>query len=1324
MKQTIFLIIILAFSIQAQNLKLEILNGHSGGGVLAVAVSSDGKFALTGSTDNTALLWDLETGKQLRRFVGHEAAVSAVQFSKDGKFVLTASHDKTARLWETATGKPIILQENRNGIFAGHEGRILSAAISADGKLIASGGEDQTARIWDARTGKQLFELKHAGRVNSIAFSPDSRFLLTGGEDKIARLFSTKTGGEIKKFGENSDSFSSVVYSAINADNFWHTSTLGEIKDKTSVAFSPDGSQILTGSYKNRTVRLWDVNLTKEIKSWKMQSSVLTVAFSPNGDSVIGGSESGRSVHLWDIKTGKEIWKIDKTAGSIAMTKDVKLLFVEANKYNRNVSVYDLKNNKQLQDLVGQSDVVNNLAVSSDSKSILVGADNKTSGLWRLEDGELNLWWRENGKIIESYKIYDKNESNQINVRNVAFSPNDEYFAATQEGFVYIHETITGKLFKEFLGFIDLRFTDFAFTQDGKSLFTALEFRREMSLIENRGDLRKKTVLLWDISTGEEKGQFGASDSTKAIVSTIDGKKFATVGNDDEVRLWNTERRQIEQVIKGFLTPVWSVAFSPDGKTIAAASGGEIGSEFRNEADVFAARKANSVRFFDVETGKEQEINRIDGFDKEYIDKVHGFKSVAYSPDGKFLATGSFNGKVYVKNNQTKQLAIFEGHTSAVNSVKFAKDADGKLLVVSGSSDSTTRIWDSATGEEICALITFRDGNWAVVQTRTGRYDAPNGGEIDGIQWVFGNETIALNQLKDIYYTPNLLPRLLGYMPNQPLADVRPLSEIKLFPEVIEQNFDEKTANLTFKIKNRGGGIGAVRLMINGSLAAEDARNEDLKKQLKTNPNLSEAVVIFNVKQSAGFNPKGENCIDIITSDFDQNAQKSFVNSNPKCLSNPKISSRGTAVFNLGGNNNLPEPTLYAIVAGVSDYNGDQLDLNYAAKDAEDFANALGIGARNFLCKSGVPQCDKVNIKLLTTPPKGETKNPLELPTKPNIKAAFAEFAQKAKPEDILVVYFAGHGTSLNVGEQETYFYLTQESENGSPSAVRNTPERSISNTEILDWLSQEFWRTDKKGIDAKNKVLILDTCAAGAFEKVLERNLSPDQIRALEKLKDRSGLQILMGSAANQSAYEASQYGQGLLTYALLEGMKGAALKNETSIETGTLFDYAVNRVPKMDISNGTSGLQSPRIFGSTSIPIGLILTKEDKDAIKIQESPLPIFGRPFFVKKGESDDTLFLIDTFAKKLDEAAETVSRGANGSRQTAPIVFIDKNNFPGALRVTGTYTEENGLIVIEEIKIKKGEISITIEGKVSGKTAEEVAENLLKEILKNLTKFTK
>lgn len=267
--------VIAAFPIFAQDekLRLEILNGHSGGGVLAVAVSHDGKFALTGSTDTTALLWDLDTGKQLRRFFGyHEDAVSAVQFSRDGRFVLTAGHEGSAQLWETATGKRVHgFGELRNGVIIKHFGKILSAAISPDMKLVASAGEDKTVRIWDFETGKEIHKLDHAGRVNSIAFSPDSLLLLTGGEDKIARLYSSETGEEVRQF-------------------------VGHTVEITSVAYSPEGSKILTGNYPE--VYLWDVKTTAEIKRFPYPTLMRdanissTVAFTPSGRGVIAGGRS------------------------------------------------------------------------------------------------------------------------------------------------------------------------------------------------------------------------------------------------------------------------------------------------------------------------------------------------------------------------------------------------------------------------------------------------------------------------------------------------------------------------------------------------------------------------------------------------------------------------------------------------------------------------------------------------------------------------------------------------------------------------------------------------------------------------------------------------------------------------------------------------------------------------------------------------------------------------------------------------------------------------------------------------------------------------
>jgi hypothetical protein len=98
-------------------------------------------------------------------------------------------------------------------------------------------------------------------------------------------------------------------------------------------------------------------------------------------------------------------------------------------------------------------------------------------------------------------------------------------------------------------------------------------------------------------------------------------------------------------------------------------------------------------------------------------------------------------------------------------------------------------------------------------------------------------------------------------------------------------------------------------------------------------------------------------------------------------------------------------------------------------------------------------------------------------------------------------------------------------------------------------------------------------------------------QTRALDLLKDNTGFHLLMGSAADAVSFEANSYGEGLLTYALLEGMKGAALKNVVDVDVATLFDHAAERVP--DLAYGIGGIQKPLPFapsGAESFPIGEI--------------------------------------------------------------------------------------------------------------------------------------
>ena len=81
---------------------------------------------------------------------------------------------------------------------------------------------------------------------------------------------------------------------------------------------------------------------------------------------------------------------------------------------------------------------------------------------------------------------------------------------------------------------------------------------------------------------------------------------------------------------------------------------------------------------------------------------------------------------------------------------------------------------------ELCRLVSFDKGEWAVVDP-VGRYDASNGGDVEGLHWVVGNEPIALNQLKERYYDPGLLAKHLGFN-KEPLRDVAAFTDVQALP--------------------------------------------------------------------------------------------------------------------------------------------------------------------------------------------------------------------------------------------------------------------------------------------------------------------------------------------------------------------------------------------------------------------------------------------------------------------------------------------------------------------------------------------------------------
>jgi hypothetical protein len=631
-----------------------------------------------------------------------------------------------------------------------------------------------------------------------------------------------------------------------------------------------------------------------------------------------------------------------------------------------------------------------------------------------------------------------------------------------------------------------------------------------------------------------------------------------------------------------------------------------------------------TARVWEVATGKE--IRRLEGHLK-YV------TSVAFSPDGRWALTGSGDYTARLWEVATGQeVRRLEGHSSDVESVAFSLDG---RWVLTGSGDGSTRLWDAASGKSLATLVSFREGGWAVVDPE-GRYDASDPDNAPGLHFVAGDDVIELGQLKQRFYTPGLLARIWR---GEKLPEiVGSLKDIKLVPGVEVRPPAPGSLEAIVRLSNRSsGGIGKVIVKVNGRELPTATRG------VTPDSNAKSAEIKLNL-EGATLLPTGKNLIEV----FVENG-------------GGVIRSRGViAAWQREPPKQTTPPKLFAIVVGVSIYDNTSLNLRYSAKDAVDFGHALELAARGLFGK------ERTNVTVLAS---GSAQEP----TKENIRQSFERVAKEAHGDDLLVVYLAGHGVAARK-EQDQYYYLTKEAR--STDIDRDAGLRAVSavsSAELKEWLS----RTNMP----LKQVVILDTCAAGAaFGDMVKladrRELSPDQIRAIELLKDSTGSWILMGSAADAVSYEANRYAQGLLTYALLQGMQGAALE-EDRVEVSKLFGFAQRQVE--DLAKGIGGIQRPVMSApkGQAFPIGL-LKAEDRKQIHVATLK-PQLLRAQALDRKSLVDSLKLLPALRTELRAASLPVMRGTQ--QQEPALVYLDSvvDEVPDALIPQVLYESGQGTI---------------------------------------------
>ncbi len=1107
---------------------------------------------------------------------------------------------------------------NRQGqelvTFSQHSGYIFDAAISPDGRYVITGADDATAILWNMQ-GQALHTFEgHQGWIRCLAFAPNSQRFVTGGNDGQGFMWDLR-GRLVQAL---------PAYSAFYND----------------LAYSGDGQYIITAV--GPLIVLLDDKGQKIRQVTQDSQAVYSVAFSPDAQRIVAGTEGGRLM-LWSLQ-GEKIWDVqahEKSISAVDYSADGDKILSSGS--DGTIRIWTTTG--QLIHTISRGDSFGDTAFSPDGASILSCGPETEALLWTLE-----------GEPLQSFRGYAHA------VFSVAFAPDGQRFlTGNDDGYARIWDPLERRARP--LGGHNGPVTDIAYSRDGNSLLTSGDGGQAV-LRDGAGN------AIW--ATPEDQ-------QMRAAALSPDGQTIITGDDEGELYWWNQQGEQLRN-IKGHEYAVLGLAFGPDSAKFISISddtrarlwslqGDSLATFSRHENTLFGAAFSPDGKL--IATSDWDNLLKLWGPDGEEKKTISGFEDVindiAFMSNSRDMLLASDDRSALLMDPNGQILRGFFGHTSGVTSLSLAPQ--GRFLLT-GSRDKTARIWDLYTGVELATLIALGQDDW-VVTTASGLFDA-SPGALKRLYYVLGLEVIDLEQLKERYYEPGLLPRLLS-LEEGAIRDVDALGAVELYPRIKARIEGDQ---LYIELEARSGGLGKLSLFINQKEIVEDANPERLaslniplsgfeKYLLPGRPN---EVVI------RAYNSEG------------------WLKSQPYVLFYDPVGKKGsegeapafTPTFQTAG-----DPQLFILCIGTADYNGERLDLKYPDKDAADMAAALSsAGAALF-----TPE--KVRRFLLST----DARTAEAVSSKENIRRYFADIAQQARPEDVFILYLSGHGQAYGSSEKAQFYYLTKDIAGESLSDPTIRTNYAISTEEFTRWLN---------AIPAQKQVMMIDACNSGKVVESLlsaSRSLNSSQIRALDRMQGRTGVFVLAGSAADKVSYEASKYGQGLLTFSLLQGMSGLALREGQYVDIMSLFQYSRDQTPQL--AEAIGGIQTPMMafpLGGESFDIGLVDAQVQIPLARVK----PVFIRNNFQEINAFDDVLNLGQQLEAYLQEIT---AKGAQAS-----LIYVDVPEYRDAYSIKGLYELDNGKVSLRAKLFRGreplGNIEVTGQAGQTGQLVERLLEQAI------------
>ncbi|WP_024936666.1 PD40 domain-containing protein [Actinomadura welshii] len=574
-----------------------------------------------------------------------------------------------------------MLSRPERGVLTSRADSITAAELSPDGRTLALGTLNEVSFV-DVRTRRHVgAPLTGLDGAVSASFSPDGRTLATssGGDHRVL-FWDARTrkqvGAPLPDHGNPVD----------------------------AMVFHPDGRTLATSG--DGMVRLWDARTHEQIgEDLTGRGEPASVAFSPDGRALATGTDG--KVQIWDTRTRERIGAplevdYDSMPPTAVFSPSGNMLATGGKSV---VRLWDSATHKPVGGpLTAHDGDVTSLAFSPDGRTLAIGDSGNTLRLWNVHTR------RQLGEPFIGHTD---------SVTSIIFL-NDGGTLVTggTDGTVRLWNFTTHRQVGDPLAGHREEITSLALNRDGKTLATGsadrtvrfwdLHRRRQIALLERAhaesvrsvafsldGDTlatsggNDKTVRLWDVRTRRQTGAPITGDYSGSVAFSPDGRTLAVVDGYSTVRLWDVRTwRQTGAPITGSGDYSGPVAFSPDGRTLATEGDG------------------NSVRLFDSRTHRQ--------IGAPFAGHEGIISSLAFSPDGRSLASGSLDGTVRLWDVRAhRQIgAALTGHTAYVGSIAFSHD--GRALA-SGSGDGEIHLWDPETRTQISGPLTGHDGAVAAV---------------------------------------------------------------------------------------------------------------------------------------------------------------------------------------------------------------------------------------------------------------------------------------------------------------------------------------------------------------------------------------------------------------------------------------------------------------------------------------------------------------------------------------------------------------------------------------------------------------------------------